>query len=200
MDMRNALYPVRGQAREKVERPTRLRLPRPAMRGAPGGTRPASPPKPQRRLARENVPWSSAAPSFAGVPSAAPARALSSRSGTGKPANDTMTWTRLLDQAPHRTCFSRCGALARCVQIEHILSLPLHGQNAPEARVRPSPSHLLRTRSGPFARGRSQRHPALCLTALRNAVVLIMRPYALEFCPPSPRLQPRRRPPRERGK
>jgi TRAP-type C4-dicarboxylate transport system substrate-binding protein len=69
---------------------------RPAVPGAPGAKRPASRPRRQRRPAWAFRPWSSAAPSFAGVPSAAPAHVLTSQSRLGKPASDVVKWAPTL--------------------------------------------------------------------------------------------------------
>jgi len=67
-------------------------LSRPAAMDALGGTRPTSPPMLQCRLARASVRPSSAAPSFAGVPSAAPARVPAGRSRPGRQASGAVTW------------------------------------------------------------------------------------------------------------
>jgi len=69
---------------------------RPAVPGAPGARRPASRPMRQRRPAWAFRPWSSAAPSFAGVPSAAPAHAPTSQSRLGNPTSDVVKWVPTL--------------------------------------------------------------------------------------------------------
>ncbi len=144
--VRDAVYLVVCTVEWAWGRLFRQPLPGPAIPRARGGRRPASRPTRQRRPARANGRRSSAAPSFAGAPPAAPTRVPASRSRLGKPANARVTWAPMPQWAAQQPQGIQQRKLAPCVQIEHTsrssLSLDVIGLDQHLGRYVPRPMQL----------------------------------------------------------